>query len=306
MSGNSAVKAVSLIAPAKVNLVLEILSKREDVYHDIDTVMTTVELADRIRLWPSDQLEIEFIGRDSNMIESDGELVAAAVQALGFASGHKPAVKIEIDKRIPVAAGLGGGSSDAAAVLRGLDHLWGLGWSMPQLEDVAATLGSDVPFFLHGGTARCRGRGELVSPLPDLRPLRMLILMPPAPQLPGKTARRFAALHTHDFSDGARSERMAHRVGRGAPPPSGDLWNAFETVIERTESELLANYAAYAGVLGGLPLHLTGTGPAVFLLTHEQAKVGELRHALEQVGAEVLPSRTLARAGASAIDIEAE
>ena len=302
--------SVSLIAPAKVNLVLEIVGRREDGYHDLDTVMTTIDLADRVRLRASDRLDVRIEGRDAPAIEpgaeANGELAAAAARALAAAAGREPGVAIEVEKRVPVAAGLGGGSSDAAAVLRGLNRLWGLEWPLGRLSQVAASLGSDVPFFLHGGTARCRGRGELVEPLRDLRTLRLLLLLPPVPQAPGKTARRFAALHQRDLSDGGRSARMAHRVERGAPPPASDLWNAFEAVIERTESELLANYAAYAASLGGLPLHLTGSGPAIFLLVHERAKVTELRRDLAQAGAEVLPARTLSRAEALALEIEGE
>ncbi len=293
---------LSLIAPAKVNLVLEVLGKRKDGFHDVDTVMTTIDLADRVVLRPGERLEVRLSGRDAAAIEAGGELAAAAARALAAAAGREPDVAIELDKRVPLAAGLGGGSSDAAAVLRGLDRLWGLEWPLPRLQEVAAAVGSDVPFFLHGGTARCRGRGELVEPLRDLRTLRLLLILPPVPQAPGKTARRFAALHAHDLSDGARAARMAHRIGRGAPPPAGDLWNVFEGVIERTESELLANYAAYAAALGGPPLHLTGSGPAVFLLAHERAKVSELRRDLEQAGAEVLPASTLSRAKALAIE----
>ena len=293
---------LSLLAPAKLNLVLEVLGRREDGFHDLDTVMTTIDLADRVRLRSHDRLEVRLSGRDASAIEADGELAAAAARALAAAAAREPKVAIEVEKRVPLGAGLGGGSSDAAAVLRGLDRLWGLEWPLARLEEVAAAVGSDVPFFLHGGTARCRGRGELVEPLRDLRTLRLLVLLPPVPQAPGKTAQRFAALHTHDLSDGGRSARLAHRVARVAPPPAGDLWNVFEAVIERTESELLANYAAYAASLGGLPLHLTGSGPAVFLLAHERAKVPELRRDLEQAGAEVLAAQTLSRAEALAIE----
>jgi 4-diphosphocytidyl-2-C-methyl-D-erythritol kinase len=306
MSVDGGGRGVSLIAPAKVNLVLEIVGKRDDGYHDLDTVMTTIDLADRVRLRPSEQLGVRIGGRDAGAIEAESELAAAAARALATAAGREPAVAIEIEKRVPVAAGLGGGSSDAAAVLRGLDRLWGLDWPIERLEEVAAAIGSDVPFFLHGGTARCRGRGELGQPLRDLRPLRLLLLLAPVPQAPGKTARRFAALHPHDLSDGSRSARMAHRIERGAPPPASDLWNAFEAVVERTESELLANYGAFAAALGGLPLHLAGAGPTVFVLVHERAKLPELRRDLEQAGAEVLAARTLSRADALAIEAEGE
>ena len=293
--------ALSLLAPAKLNLVLEVVGRRDDGYHDLDTVMTTIDLADRVRLRPAPTLEVRLSGRGAAEIAGEGELSAAAARALGEAAGREPNVAIEVEKRVPAAAGLGGGSSDAAAVLRGLARLWELDWPIERLEEVAASVGSDVPFFLHGGTARCRGRGEIVEPLRDLRPLRLLLLLPSVPQAPAKTARRFGALHAHDFSDGERAARIAHRVRRDAPPPTRDLWNAFEAVIERTESELLAHYGAYAAALGGVPLHLTGTGPAVFLLIHERAKGAELRRDLEQAGAEVFAARTLTRAEALAI-----
>ena len=293
-----------LLAPAKLNLVLEILGRREDGYHNLDTVLTTIDLADTVRLRPARGLAVRLSGRYADAVEGERELAAEAARALAAAAGREPDVAIEVVKAIPVAAGLGGGSSDAAAVLRGLDRLWGLEWPIERHSEVAAAIGSDVPFFLRGGTARCRGRGERVEALRDLRPLRLLVLVPPVPPRAGKTGRRFAALHPHDLSDGGRSKRMGHRVARDAPPPASDLWNAFEAVVERTESELLAHYGAYARVVGGAPLHLTGTGPAVFLLAHERAQVAELRHDLAAAGAEVFATRTLPRAAALAIEEE--
>lgn len=296
--------ALRVLAPAKINLTLEILGRRDDGYHDLDTVMTTIDLADTVRVRSADALDVRLSGRFAGNVEGDRELAAEAAKALASAAGREPDVAIEVEKAIPVAAGLGGGSSDAAAVLRGLDRLWGLDWPLGRLSEVAAALGSDVPFFLHGGSARCHGRGEIVEPLRDLRPLRLLVLVPPVPPPPNKTARRFAAVQPRDLTHGERSHRIAHRLERGAPPPTADLWNAFEGVVERTESELLAHYGAYAAVVGGAPLHLTGAGPSVFLLAHEQAKVAELRRDLEGEGATVLPARTLPRAEALAIEEE--
>lgn len=293
--------ALRVLAPAKINLTLEILGRRDDGYHDLDTVMTTIDLADSVRLRPAGALDVRLSGRFASAVEGERELAAEAAKALAAAAGREPEVAIEIEKAIPVAAGLGGGSSDAAAVLRGLDRLWGLGWPAERLAGVGAELGSDVPFFVYGGAARCMGRGEVVEPLRDLRPLRLLVMVPPVPPPPDKTARRFAAVQPRDLSHGERSHRIAHRLERGAPPPTADLWNAFEGVVERTESELLAHYGAYAAVVGGAPLHLTGAGPAVFLLAHERAKVAELRRDLEAEGATVLPASTLPRAAALAV-----
>lgn len=303
MSGDAA-PGLRVLAPAKINLVLEILGRRADGYHDLDTVMTTIDLADRVRLAPAGALDVRLSGRYRSDVEGDRELAAEAARALASAAGREPDVAIEVDKAIPVAAGLGGGSSDAAAVIRGLDRLWGLDWPRERLTEVAAAVGSDVPFFLVGGTARCEGRGERVEPLRDLRALRLLVLLPPVPPRPDKTARRFAAVEPRDLSHGERAKRLAHRVERGAPPPTGDLWNAFEAVVERTESELLAHYGAYAAAVGGAPLHLTGAGPAVYLLAHERARVAELRRDLEAAGATVFAAETLPRGAALAIEEE--
>ena len=294
------VRTLELVAPAKVNLVLEVIGRRSDGYHNIDTVMTTVDLADRVRITPHSQLDVSLTGEHAAGIAEADEISARAAQALAVACGREPCVRIEVQKRIPHAAGLGGGSSDAAAVLRGLNALWDLDWPLERLEAVAAAIGSDVPFFLHGGVARCTGRGERVEPLRDLRTLQMILLVPPLPPQEQKTARRFSGLTHADFSSGERSRRVAHRIERGGPPPASDFMNAFEAVIERGESELLAHYGAYRAA-GAPMLHLTGAGPTAFLLVHANARASELRRDFEAVGARALSVRTLSRRDALAV-----
>lgn len=296
----SAPPALRLLAPAKINLVFEVLRRRSDGYHEIDSVLTTLDLGDRVRLRPSREgLEVRLDGPYAAGIDPADDLSGRAARALAEAAGRAPDVRIEVTKRIPVAAGLGGGSSDAGAVLRGLNELWELGWPPERLAEVAATVGSDVPFFLHGGTARCTGRGERVEPLRDLLPLRLLVLVPPLGDRPDKTARRYGSLTARDYSNGERSRRLAGRVDRGAPPPARDFVNAFETAIERTDAELIAHYAAYSAA-GAAQLHLCGAGPAVFLLVHAAAKAAALRRDFERAGADVLEARTLPRAAALA------
>jgi 4-diphosphocytidyl-2-C-methyl-D-erythritol kinase len=297
--------AVRTLAPAKINLALEVTGRREDGYHAIDTVMTTLDLADRIVVTAREAgagLEVALSGAYARGIDVADDLSGRGARALAKAAGRAPDVRIELTKRIPSPAGLGGGASDAAAVLRALNVLWGLGWPPARLAEVGAGIGSDVPFFCHGGTARCTGRGEVVEPLPDLRPLRLLLLVPAVPMPPDKTRRRYAALHAHDFSDGSRSERLARRLQRRAPPPTSDLINAFEAVVERTEPELVAHYATYNAVASSARFHLCGSGPAVYLFVHEGAKVAELRRDFERVGATVIEARTLPRAEATRVE----
>lgn len=293
-----------LIAPAKINLALEVLRRRPDGFHEIDTVMTTIDLADRVTLTARPEgagLEVSLTGEYASGIDPEGDLSRLAAIRMAEAAGRTPDVAITVEKRIPSPGGLGGGSSDAGAVVRGLNALWGLDWPIARLDAVGATIGSDVPFFVHGGTARCTGRGERVEELRDVTPLRLLVLVPPVPGGENKTARRYAGLHHHDFSDGGRSKRLAARIARKAPPPTNDLVNAFEAVIERTEPELVAHFARYAQA-GAMRLHLCGAGPSVFLFIHENAKLSELRKDFKQVGAGVFEVHTLGRASATAIE----
>jgi 4-diphosphocytidyl-2-C-methyl-D-erythritol kinase len=291
---------LTLRAPAKINLALEVVRKRPDGFHEIDTVITTLDLSDTVRISAHEGLEVRLTGADARGIDAADDLAGRAARALAKAAGRAPDALIEVTKRIPVAAGLGGGSSDAGAVLRGLNVLWGLDWPATRLEEIAATLGSDVPFFVHCGTAHCTGRGEHVTPLRDLKPLRLLLLVPATSEAPGKTARRYGALMPRDFTDGHRSWRLSQRIARGAPPPTADLVNAFEAAVERSDPELVAHYATLRA--SGAPhLHLCGAGPTVYALVQEDVRASALRRDLEATGARVIEARTLGREAALAI-----
>ncbi len=161
-----------LTAPAKINLYLEILGDRPDGYHELAMVMQGIDLADRIGLRSID-IDIIRVRCDHPEVPVDQSNLAYKAAALMVAQfpdafAQYGGVEISIEKRIPVAAGLAGGSANAAAVLVGLDLLWNLGLTQSELQDLGAQLGSDVPFCLAGGTALATGRGELLSPLPDL------------------------------------------------------------------------------------------------------------------------------------------
>jgi 4-diphosphocytidyl-2-C-methyl-D-erythritol kinase len=291
-----------LMAPAKINLALEVVGRRDDGYHDIATVMTTLGLADRVTLRPAPTLEVTLTGPYAPDIDATDDLAGRAARALAEAAGQAPEVAIGVKKNIPSPAGLGGGSSDAAAVLRGLNVLWELDWPVERLAEVGATVGSDVPFFVHGGTGFVEGRGEVVESLRDLREARLLVLLPPVPAKANKTAALYGALHAHDFSDGSRARRLSHRIARGAPPPTNDLVNAFEGAVERTAPELVASFALYANKAAPVRLHLCGAGPAVYLFVREQARVSLLQRDFEGMGATVFPTRTVSREVALAIE----
>lgn len=158
---------LSLDAPAKINLGLEVLRRREDGFHDINTLFAAVDLCDRValRVRSDDRLTLTIDG-NSDLSPGDDNLCVRAVQALRLFSGRSSlGLDIALTKRIPIGAGLGGGSSDAAAVLRGAAHLWNLTIRPDDLSRIALSLGSDVPFFLHGRLAGATSRGEMLETL---------------------------------------------------------------------------------------------------------------------------------------------
>ncbi|MFO7900149.1 MAG: 4-(cytidine 5'-diphospho)-2-C-methyl-D-erythritol kinase [Planctomycetota bacterium] len=157
--------ALTVACPAKVNLFLEVSGRRADGYHEVETVMQAVTLYDELVLRPRPGRGVTFRCSDPALPRDAQNLARAAAERLDADVGLPEGVSVRLEKRIPTGAGLGGGSSDAAGVLVGLNRLFGLGLSVEGLSELAGDLGSDVPFFLRGGTALCRGRGEQVDPV---------------------------------------------------------------------------------------------------------------------------------------------
>tara|TARA_R110000850_G_scaffold7548_13_gene27403 strand:+ start:889 stop:1752 length:864 start_codon:yes stop_codon:yes gene_type:complete len=167
-------------APAKTNLWLKILGKREDGFHEIDTRMVSLSLVDRLRLkWREDD-QVVLRCSDESLPTGNENLCVKAVRALESKTGKVFAVSIDLEKNIPSGAGLGGGSSDAAAVLQALNEMAGLELSKDELAGVGAEIGSDVPFFVYGQACDCRGRGEKVVPVSDEVPSFSVLLVKPA------------------------------------------------------------------------------------------------------------------------------
>lgn len=176
-------------APAKLNLFLEVLDRRDDGYHELETLMVPVDLYDSLTMVPTVptaghsglmKLTVRGSAATADIPTDSRNLVVRALELLRERSGCELGAGVELVKRIPSAAGLGGGSSDAATALELGNQVWGIGWSRSQLAELAAELGSDVPFFLAHGTAICRGRGEHVQSLGATSPLHVVIVKPPA------------------------------------------------------------------------------------------------------------------------------
>ncbi|MFH0940028.1 MAG: 4-(cytidine 5'-diphospho)-2-C-methyl-D-erythritol kinase [Planctomycetota bacterium] len=171
---------MKLIACAKINFDLHVLGKRVDRFHELDTVMVNVDLCDILTVELAD--EISLTCSDPALATDESNLVIKAAKMLATASGYRSGARLHLVKNIPMGGGWGGGSSDAAATLIGLNQLWNLGWDISRLHSLAAQLGSDVAYFLYGGWRRCRGRGEIVEALTGSEtwpPLPLLLVLPP-------------------------------------------------------------------------------------------------------------------------------
>jgi 4-diphosphocytidyl-2-C-methyl-D-erythritol kinase len=170
-------RRVGAICPAKVNLDLRVLGRRRDGYHDIRTVFQAIDLSDSLTVAPAGELSL--ISDEPGLACDASNLVMRAARLLQEHGGVREGAAMSLSKRIPIAGGLGGGSSDAAGALLALSELWGLSLPFGDLARLGAKLGADVPFFLHGGTAEGGGRGDRISPLPFVGPIRLLLGIPP-------------------------------------------------------------------------------------------------------------------------------
>lgn len=260
--------ALTFKAYAKVNLTLEVLGQRDDGYHDIVSIMQVIDLADTLTLEEADGISLDC---DDPKLAGPDNLALKAARLLADETGTKRGVRIALRKGIPVAAGLGGGSTDAAAVLRGLDRFWELKLPPERLSSLAAKLGSDVPFFLHGGTAMVQGRGEVVRPIPPAD-IKWLVVLSPGISIPSKTASLYARLKPSDHTRGLLTRKLEARIRGGGDVPAQFLYNAFDAVAFAAFPGLEAYWKVFES-LGAREIHLAGAGPSIFALV-PQKEVG--------------------------------
>lgn len=252
-------QAVVEEAHAKLNLTLEILGKRPDGYHELASVMQTIDLHDDVTAEPAEDIKVEC---DDPALAGEANLAHRAAEALQKQAGVKTGALITVTKRIPVAAGLGGGSSDAAAALRALNRVWGLGLPHERLAAVGAAVGSDVPFLVHGGAAHVRGRGEQVTRLPpsDLGPL---VLLCPEIQLEAKTSQLFSRVTPGIYTTGGLTAKLAARIRGRGDVPAELMFNAFNALAPHVFPGWTVYRDALAA-LGAREIMLAGAGPSMF------------------------------------------
>ncbi|MBO8164868.1 MAG: 4-(cytidine 5'-diphospho)-2-C-methyl-D-erythritol kinase [Brevibacillus sp.] len=281
---------ISVKAPAKINLTLDVLAKRSDGYHEVEMVMTTVDLADRIDLTLLEDGEIHLECSASYVPVDERNHAYKAARLLQMRYGINKGVQIYIDKQIPVAAGLGGGSSDAAATLRGLNTLWGLDLSLDELAEIGAQIGSDVPFCVYGGTALARGRGELVTPLGAPAPCWVVLAKP---LIGVSTADVYGSLRVNEIAEHPETGDMLKAI------ESQDFSLMCDSLCNVLEEVTLARYPQVRQIKelmresGADGVLMSGSGPTVFALVQKQAKVHRIYNALRGFVKDVYAVRML-------------
>lgn len=265
-------------APAKVNLTLEVVRRRPDGYHDICSVMQAISLADRLTVEPSDNL---VLWCNAPALDGPDNLVWRAARLLQQESGTRRGASLYLQKRIPVVAGLGGGSSDAAAAFLALNQLWALGLTRAHLRELGARLGSDVAFFLgESGCALAEGRGERLTPLSPLPPRWLVLVKPPAGISAGAVYARFPPERS---SDGSRTRAWIARASAegSVPPPFDDL----EAVA--LEVAPAAAQARDALLAAGAPYPvMSGSGSTYYALFEREADARDVYTRLQDADKE--------------------
>lgn len=261
---------LTVYAPAKINLVLEVLGKNND-YHQISSIVQSIDLCDVLNFQLDE--EIYFVC-DEPSLKRDN-LVTQAAALLKERTKYSRGARIELRKHIPWGVGLGGGSSDAAATLLALNDLWGFGLPLSELVYLSSKLGSDVPFFIHKGTALVEGEGEKVTPLPSLPSTSFVLLVPPLPKISGKTKQMYSNLRVADFTKRQFVQQALVSLRQGKTIEYDLMFNVFE----RIAFDFFPKLEEYRKILkeeGAPRICLAGSGPCLFTFFSEAKEAGEL------------------------------
>lgn len=266
---------LQISAPAKINLSLEVTGRRPDGFHDLVSVMQEVTLADELQIGTGHGLSLE---TDSDHAPQDQDLALRAAAALRSQIGGTVGATIQLRKRVPVGAGLGGGSSDAAACLVALNELWKADLGCTGLTKLAAGLGSDVPFFLTGGTALTSGRGERVVPLPEPRESWYVLVNP---GFHVSTRRVFEALESDDWTSGQETLRLAGDISRGGAAGIGV--NNLQQALFRLYPGAETCFRSVERLASGR-VFVSGSGPTVVAAPGDRGAAQQIAQAAADLG----------------------
>ncbi len=283
---------LAISVPAKLNLHLQVLGKRDDGFHEVRTLLQSIDWFDDLEAQPAPEGRLELAVEPPGIVDCGTDnLVMRAARGLWQRVGSQPGALLRLVKRIPIGGGLGGGSADAAAALVLLDRLWALDLGQVALHQVAAELGSDVPFFLRGGLALGVGRGEEIYPLPDLPEMTVVVAIGGQPVATAEVYGRLRAAARLRAPDPAV---FAFASGLSHQPPWSGLANDLEPVV-------LAGWPEVAGLLAALQRHdplraaVTGSGAAVYALFANPGQAHQAADSLAGESGRVFVGTTLTR-----------
>lgn len=275
---------LNLKAHGKINLTLDVLSRRPDGYHEVEMIMQGIELHDTLQIEPH-QEELILTASGLPVCCDENNLIIKAARLLQQQTGTGRGARIHLHKEIPVAAGLAGGSTDAAATLVGLNELWQLGLTLEELSGLGVRLGADVPFCLQGGTAIARGIGEKLTRLPTVPKFGVLLVKP---SFGVSTAEVYQGLNLNNLGRRPHTDAMVAALRLGNLVAVADeLANVLESVTLDLYPELreIKEKLALAGCRGVL---MSGSGPTIFGLTEDAAAVSTLAQDLVLPGCQVV------------------
>ena len=289
-------QAYTLIAPAKINLYLEIIGDRPDGYHELVMILQSIDLADRLELQANGTQQFRLFCDHPQVPNDSTNLVlrAASLMAEAFPEAYANfgAINIKLDKQIPVAAGLAGGSTDAAAMLLGLDLIWDLGLTQSELQGLGAKLGSDVPFFLAGGTAIATGRGEQIDPIRDLDNLWIVLgkynqLAISTPWAYQTYREQFGEQYVNEPDSIASRALRVHSgplvksIMQQDPQQIGQMLHNDLEKVALTQYPQIQQLRLVMEEAGGLGTMMSGSGPTVFTLCQSQAEAETLQQKIQ-------------------------
>jgi 4-diphosphocytidyl-2-C-methyl-D-erythritol kinase len=270
-------------APAKINLTLDVLRKREDSYHDVEMIMTTVDLADRIELntLAEDRIEVSLWSR--YVPNDERNLAYKAAKAFKQKYNITKGVHIKIEKVIPVSAGLGGGSTDAAAVLRGLNQLWNMNIPIEELAALGSTIGSDIPFCVYGSTGIAKGFGEIIERLPSPPPFWVVLAKP---DIGVSTKTIFQRVKIDEINHPNTEAVIQALYEKNFTMLCNNIGNSLEAITSSIHPEILRikekmRQAGAAGVL------MSGSGPTVYGLVEHESKAHRIYNGMKGFCSEV-------------------
>lgn len=281
---------LTVCAPAKANLVLEVLGKYDDDYHQISSIVQAIDLQDILNFELADEISFEC----SEPSLEEGNLVTEAAMLLREVTKYSKGARIELHKHIPWGMGLGGGSSDAAATLLTLNKLWRIHFPISDLLRLASRLGSDVPFFVYGGTALVEGKGEKVTPLPSTPTTWFVLLAPPLPRIAGKTRQLYNRLSPGHFTKGEFVHAALASLMQGQTIATSLLFNVFDEIASDVFPGI-DEYKIRFREAGASSVCLSGCGSCLFTMLYEEDEANELCLCLQRQGLECYVASSLLR-----------